>query len=171
LHPDLQRLPRQAAVIKISEFKMKPMFNAISWDEYFIFLAISTALYYLVVYLLYFRNAGEISLQTKHRTYDGEQSSREQPPTLLDQETYAEENLQHIVYACMDELNAFFENQKSSKAVKSEVMYALYGILQKYSSLRNCDYKESITNVIALQCENICSIHLSAEELKGVWFG
>jgi hypothetical protein len=71
----------------------------------------------------------------------------------------------------MDELNAFFENQKSSKAVKSEVMYALYGILQKYPSLRNCDYKESITNVIALQCENICSIHLSAEELKGVWFG
>jgi hypothetical protein len=53
LHPDLQRLPRQAAVIKIREFKMKPMFNAISWDEYFIFLAISTALYYLVVYLLY----------------------------------------------------------------------------------------------------------------------
>jgi hypothetical protein len=147
------------------------MFNNISWQDYFIFLAVSTALYCLVIYLLYFKNSSITNFQTKQGSFNTKQTSIDQPSGLFDQDSYGEKELQNTVYACMDELNAFFENQKASKAVKSEVQFALHGILQKYPSLRNSDYKESITNVITLQCETICSIHLSAEEMKGVWFG
>jgi len=147
------------------------MFSNISWHQYISFLAVSTALYYLVVYFVYFRNAIGTSVLQKGKAFNSELTVKEQASGLFDQNDHEEQNLQNVVYACMDELNAYFENQKASKPIKSEMMFALYSVLQKYPSLRNSDYKESITNVIATQCENICSIHLSAEELKGVWFG
>lgn len=150
---------------------MKAMFNNISWHEYITFLAVSTALYYMVVYFLYFKNAIRTSALKKGEFFNSKLKVKEQAPGLFDHNDYEAQNLQNLVYACMDELNAYFENQKASKPIKSEMMFALYSVLQKYPSLRNSDYKESITNVIATQCENICSIHLSAEELKGVWFG
>jgi hypothetical protein len=153
------------------------MFSNISWQQYWTSVVVITLAYYLVIYLLYFRKGFALLFPSGLHEYNSPLKEKEESrPSLFENDSLGfkqmtENNEEHIAYACMDELNAFFENQKSSKAVKSEVMYALYGILQKYPSLRNCDYKESITNVIALQCENICSIHLSAEELKGVWFG
>lgn len=147
------------------------MFTTISWHQYFIFLGVSTILYYLVVYLLYFRNTLETGIHQRLDSFNSDSTKKEELPSLFDHPSNAEDNLEPTVYACMDELNAFFENNKKSKAVKSEVMFALHSLLQKYPALKNSDYRQSITNVIATQCENICSIHLSAEELKGVWFG
>ena len=147
------------------------MFNTISWHQYFIFLAVTTILYYLVVYLFYFRNSLETSIRQKVDSFNYNSTKKEELPSLFDHPSHAEGNLEHTLYACMDELNAFFENSKKSKAVKSEVMFALHSLLQKYPPLKNSEYRQSITNVIATQCENICSIHLSAEELKGLWFG
>jgi len=147
------------------------MFTTISWQEYFTFLVTSIAIYYLVIYLLYFRNTGEVYFHKNQSLFNSEPFSKEKALSLFDHESYTEESLRSIVHACMDELNALFENYKASKAVKSEVLYGLHRILQKYPSLRNSEYKESISNVIAIECENICSIHLSAGELKDVWFG
>jgi hypothetical protein len=157
------------------------MFNTISWQSYWIAIAAGTAVYYLFVYLFYFKGSvGIISLKDHSQGPNTPALSQtkepEMQPSLFDRgysdhRSSIEENEDHIIEACMDELNAFFDNQRKSKAVKSELMYALYTILQKYPSLRNSDYKESLSNVISTQCENICSIHLSAEELKGVWLG
>jgi hypothetical protein len=154
----------------ISEIKMEPMLNTISWQEYFTFLVTIIAVYYLVAYWLCFRGKNS-RLQTTPGSFGNENLLKEQPLTLFDEQSNTQENLQPIAHACMDELNAFFENQKKSKAIKSELMIGLYTILQKYPSLRHSDYRESLTNVMATQCEAICSIHLSAEELKGVWWG
>jgi hypothetical protein len=146
------------------------MITTISWHQYFIFLAVSTILYYLVVYLLYFRTASGVRIQ-KWGSFNNDLIKKEELPSLFDHPSNVEDNLEDTVYACMDELNAFFENSKKSKAERSEVIVALHSLLQKYPSLKNSEFRQSITNVIATQCENICSIHLSAEELKGVWFG
>jgi len=155
--------------------KIKSMFSHISWQEYWISLVAITLAYYLVIYLLYFRKEMQFSSQ-KQLFNSGTSLKEENRPTLFEtgnstnQQTMKESE-EHVIEACMDELNAFFENQKKAKVVKSQLMFSLYTILQKYPSLRNSKYKESLTNVIATQCENICSIHFSAEELKGVWFG
>lgn len=149
------------------------MFSNVSWQEYWISIIVITLVYYLVVYLIYFKK----DLLFSQGVFYSEGSTKEESqPSLFEMESpgskqTVKESDEPIVEACMDELNAFFENQKKTKAVKSELMLSLYTILQKYPSLRNSDYKESLTNVIATECENICSIHLSAEELKGVWFG
>ena len=157
------------------------MFNTISWQSYWTFVAVTAAGYYLIVYLVYFRKTVVSIFQKSGDTQPGEEAfilhkEEQHQPTLFDQDNKAPTDTatgenEHILHACLDELNAFFENQKKTKVIKRELMFGLYTIFEKYPSIRNSDYKESITNLIATQCENICSIHLSAEELKGVWFG
>lgn len=151
------------------------MFNNISWYDYWTSLAVITFAYYLAVYLLYFRNRNSLSF-IKQILIPRDSVKEDRQPALFDNQISefqqpSKDSEEYIVYACMDELNAFFDNQKKSKAVKSEVMFALHGILQKYPALKSSEYKDSLFNVIATQCENVCSIHLSAEEMKGVWFG
>ena len=152
------------------------MLHPISWHSYWTALILSYAGYYVIVYLVYFRRAAVPIPPSGKKTNAVANKSGMQLPLIAENKDpdFAEppaNSEEHAVYACMDELNAFFDNQKKSKAVKSEVMYALYSILKKYPSLFHSQYKESLTNVVATQCEAICSIHLSAEELKGVWLG
>jgi hypothetical protein len=148
------------------------MFNTISWQSYWTAIALATSGYYVFVYLVYFkRNVGMIFQNENQTTNAFVHPKEDHQPSLFDHPSNAEDNLEPTVYACMDELNAFFENSKKSKAEKSAMMFALHSLLQKYPALKNSEYRQSITNLIATQCENICSIHLSAEELTGVWFG
>lgn len=149
------------------------MFSSISWQEYWTSLTLITLAYYLAIYLLYFKKGEQLSSQ-KQVFIPGSSPKEENQPTLFEVENpYSKQRVkegeEYMIQAYMDELNAFFENQKRKKAIKGELMFGLNTILQKYPSLRNSDYRESLTNVIATQCEAICSIHLSAEELKGVW--
>lgn len=154
------------------------MFYSISWYDYWIMLAVFTFIYYLFVYIAFFRARVKTILSGKERKnfafVNSDVKEGQQRPSLPDQDLNNKtnpENEEQIMHVCMDELNAFFENQRKSKGVKSEVMFALYGILQKYPSLKGSEYKESLTNIMATQCEVICSIHLNAEEIKDVWFG
>jgi len=151
------------------------MFSSISWQEYWTSLTLITFAYYLVIYLLYFKKGKQLSSQ-EHEFITERSPKEESQPTLFevdspDSKQRVKEGEEHMIQGCMDELNAFFENHKRKKAIKNELIFGLYTILQKYPSIINSDYRESLTNVIAAQCESICSIHLSAEELKGVWFG
>jgi hypothetical protein len=146
------------------------MFHSISWLQYWTCIIVACCIYYLVIITLYFRGSVRKMLFSKEgKTFAFVNSETNKDPDMPS--LFGPHDDEQIVYSCMDELTAFFESQKRSKVVKSELMYGLYMILQKYPSIRNSGYKESLSNVIATQCENICSIHLSADELKGVWFG
>jgi hypothetical protein len=158
------------------------MFSSISWQTYWQIIGVITVLYYALVYLTYFRDFMSLPVLKRgggDKALGGPvylRRENEQEPSSSDQmeenrPAFSKENEEQLVSVCIDELDAFFDSQKKSKAVKGELMHGLYSILQKYPSLRHSDYKESLSGVIATQCQNICSIHLSAEELKGVWFG
>lgn len=152
------------------------MLNTISWQGYWVCTALATIAYYLFLRYVYFRGS----------LFNGLHRSKKEPSTVttsnsgVNRGTLSEDiisisrpsqNEEQLWDACMDEINAFFEAQKKSKAVKGEVVFALHQILQKYSALREPETYESISNAIKVQCENICSISLSDEELKGVWYG
>jgi hypothetical protein len=155
------------------------MLSSISWQEYWITVVISCISYYVVVYLTCFRGnwklnssfqkgkkIGFVNSETK-----ADQALSTMANNEMDQSSKINNTEDLAAGACLDEINAFFENQKGSKTVKREMMFSLYTLLQKYPSLRNSEYKEALNRVIATQSEVICSIHLSAEELKGVWLG
>jgi hypothetical protein len=142
------------------------MFNTISWQSYWTGLAISFAIYYLVVYLLYYRSDVKLLFKGVEEkdsfSFRNETSEFQQP--LADTE-------EHIVYSCIDELNAFFEQAKRKRWIKDELIYALQMIIKKYPSLNASQYKSSINVVLTNQCEHICNIHLNEEEVKHVWLG
>ena len=162
------------------------MFNTVSWQAYWICLALISSGYYLLVYLLYFRNDVKISIFDKSGPFpedapssvsaeDKGEPTKAVLPSLFGEEVAAEFSFppkgseEHVVYSCMDELNAFFEAAKKRKWSKHELLNSLKMILKKYSVLKNSEYKESINNVLVTECEHHCSIHLSAEEVLHVW--
>lgn len=162
------------------------MFNNISWQGYWITIALLSAGYYLVVYLLYFRKAFKIewSKQTSSLksslsstapdTQSPQQESVVQPALFEPSEEFGYpkvETIEHTVYACMDEINAYMLEAKRNKCVKEELMDALHAILRKYPTISASEYKESLTNVIVNQCEYLCSVHLSADDVVRVWLG
>ena len=158
------------------------MFNNISWQGYWLSIALLCAGYYLSIYLLYFRN--DFKILSGRKTSEGsfEMAAVSRPlkttPGLSESDTEAEEfqnpdknSEEAIVYACIDELDAFFNEAKKRKCLKEEIISSLHSILKKYPSLKQSGYKASITNVMVGQCEHICSIHLDADDVVRVWFG
>lgn len=159
------------------------MLNNISWQGYWITLALLSAGYYLVIYLLYYRidfkvllprntdlkHSGNNSTSLAFVQKSSDQSSligEESGSEISMPSTYSDE---HLVYACMDELNAYFEEAKREKCVKEEFIYSLQRILQKYPTLKSSHYKESIMSVIISEAEHICSIHLKEDDVVQVW--
>ncbi|MGN6402706.1 MAG: hypothetical protein ACTHMD_19770 [Flavisolibacter sp.] len=149
------------------------MFSTISWQSYWQGLAITTAVYYIVVYLVYFRRDVALFLSRKVRgdtivTKDSPSDENNIDSDLPEEQDRAEA---YMAYACIDEVKALFEQLKSSKGVKSEILYALQKLLAKYPALKTSAYQKSIATVIISQCEHICAIRLNKEEVGHAWMG
>ncbi len=158
------------------------MFNNISWQGYWLTIALTSAGYYLSIYLLYFRNDFKILIGQKKTKSSFEIAGHSSPldESLKQSELFNDStefelpdknSEEAIVYACIDELDAFFNESKKGKCLKDEMICSLQSILKKYPSLKESGYKASLTNVMVGQCEHTCSIHLDADDLVKVWFG
>jgi hypothetical protein len=157
------------------------MFNTITWQGYWTTLALLSAGYYLFIYLLYYRKDFKISfpkqkVAIKPSSVPAASASfvTEQNELSLDTdeanavETYADSD-ERMVYACMDELSAYFESSKGTKVVKEEFVFAVQKILSKYPSLKSSEFKEAVSNLIVSEASHNCSIHLEEEDLFHVW--
>ena len=127
------------------------MFQSISWGQYWTFVVSLSVGYYLLVCLFYFKIPGKRLSTTEFK------NSLRSPQIE-----------EMVVQACMDEINAFFENQKKTKPVKTEIITALNAILKKYPLLNTSSYKDPLSGLITVERESSCSIHLGADEFKGV---
>lgn len=161
------------------------MFNAISWQGYWITLALLSSIYYAAILLLFFREDLKAWLhkksnrvwQTAPATQGPEPHASQTPvqPSLFGEDIAADFQAppagseEHRVYACMDELNAFFEAARSRKWSRGELLQALRLVLSKYPSIKESEYRHTLGQVILSQCEHDCSIHLKAEEVAGLW--
>ena len=148
------------------------MFYTISWQSYWCALALLLVIYFIVIYLVYYRR--DLKLPFIEKQFPPKKGNGFQ---LFDKESHSEFDSppdgteEHIVYACMDEMNAFFDEASKKRWHKNELLYSLQLILKKYPSLKTSQYRSSIFNVIASQSEHICNIHLNAEEANEVWLG
>jgi len=163
------------------------MINNVSWQGYWTSIALITAGYYLFIYLFYFRSDFKIFLNRKSQGENNVQftsvsnfqtkgnlvPNSNQQPFLFNEsgdfETPPKESDEYMVYACMDEITAYFEAVIKTTCEKEKLINSLQLLLQKYPAIKNSQYKESLTNVIVTQCENRCSIHLSAEDVESLW--
>ena len=117
------------------------MLSNISWHSYWTFLAILSGIYYITILFIYYRQDLTTRLLKKGLPAAGVPASMPVDPVTPDvhvvQSTLFDEDLapdfeappadsvEYPVYACMDELNAFFEEAKASKWHKFELLHSL----------------------------------------------
>lgn len=147
------------------------MFNTISWQAYWMAIALTTAGYYGIVFLLYFRKGLKISSSSGASSLFSSSSSNHQ---LRSQEAsdFSEPERgtdEHMVYACVDEINAFIQEAKRVKTGKQEFLLSIKAILAKYPTIPTTQYKEAVTSVLISEAAHNCSIHLSEAEVDSVW--
>jgi hypothetical protein len=93
-------------------------------------------------------------------TSGGEPSSGGPDPSLLS-----------IAQTLSGEIKTLVEKAAADKTVKGELIFALQGLLdsEPYRVLKKGPFKEGINNLVRVEAETKCSIHLDAEELNGLW--
>lgn len=130
------------------------MLSSISWQQYFLFLIIATIIYYLFVWVVYFKfklpsfAIGSFSGISLH--------DEDQPDEVFS-------TSQHVI----DELKPVFTGKEN----KNELVFALQGQLRKYNLWDEPDFRETINAFIAQESKTTCSIHLGEEDLRAVWKG
>jgi hypothetical protein len=164
------------------------MLSDISWQGYWTTFALLAAFYYVVIILLFYSGDIKRLLHSKsklapvnqsHRTVETEDKIYALQPELFgntatmikaEAETRVNDQM-YIIQNLIDELQAYFTQSGSLMPVKEELTYAIERILKKYPGIKNTPSQSSINTLIAMNCENYCSIHLSAEEVSMLWKG
>lgn len=75
----------------------------------------------------------------------------------------------HSVHGLVDELRALIKQLAVQSTEKETLVHKVSQLLKKYSSLRSTLFYEPINNMILIECENECNIHLDADELTMLW--
>lgn len=129
------------------------MLNSISWQQYIVTLLIATILYYLFVWIVFFKakfsllpgiaNFRQVSLQTG-----------DEPDEVMT-------TAQHI----MDEIRPLFDGRNN----KNELILALQLKLKRYNEWTELGFRETINEFISSQSEAKCSILLSEEDQRVLW--
>jgi hypothetical protein len=150
------------------------MFNTISWQAYWMAIALISAGYYLIIILIYFRKDLKLSaasntssfLHSSQKTEDHWSSAASHASDFAEPEKGTDE---HMVYACIDEINAFIQEAKRVKTGKEDFLLSIKVILAKYPTIKKTEYKEAVTSVLISEAAHHCSIHLSEAEVDSVW--
>jgi hypothetical protein len=129
------------------------MLSSISWQQYFVFIIIANFVYYLFVWIVYYK-AKIPSLITHPRTFS--RYGEDQPDEVLT-------TAQHI----MDEIRPVFIGRRNG----NELVIALQQHLKKYNQWNEPGFRDTINEFIAYESELKCSIHLSERDLGEVWKG
>jgi predicted glycosyl hydrolase (DUF1957 family) len=147
----------------------------ISWTGYVLTIALLTAGYYLAIYLLYFRADFSILPSTSSRHPFSEMADKREEGSWKGEGTHPvesgfEDNVdsEELLHACLDEITAFFEEARRSKSSKETILPSLRRLLLKYPTLQK-DFKNLISHVIMVQCQNLCAIRLVAGDVESVW--
>ncbi len=129
------------------------MFSNISWQQYLVFLLIANTIYYLFVWVVFYKakmpvlsgigKVGSISLHAE-----------DQPDEMLT-------TAQHI----MDEIRPVF----SGRSNKNELILALQGKLKRYNQWDEPGFRETLNEFIAGESLSKCSIRLSEEDQRVLW--
>ena len=146
------------------------MLKDISWTDYWVFLLVTLAVYYVTVACLYYLTEIKQVLSGKSNLLLSLHSSKKvvaiKSPIL---NTKVEDDLHPLVKECMDKIKNVLREAAENNLVKQEIIYSLQRLTTKYSVIRNSPFKSFITDYILIECDNYCSIHLDNEEVRQIW--
>lgn len=156
------------------------MFNKISWTNYWMFILMTSVVYYTAIVLLYYSNtikrvfSGKSNLLIKlmsAKTFP-RKNAIQAKDNCFNSEHYthsSERDFQSLVNNCMHDIKSSLEYAANKNLVKQEIIYALQQTVKKYAAIKFTSFKSDITNYIFIECSNYCSIHLDEGDLTGIW--
>ncbi|MEI6949637.1 hypothetical protein V9K67_20790 [Paraflavisolibacter sp. H34] len=158
------------------------MFTNISWQAYWITIALALTAYYAVVLVIFYSGSIRVVLQQRWTPFlprpggTNPKKASSFQPELFERETdFIPENVpsgsdvSDSIQPLLDELRAFFQQAGSSRMVKGEILFSLSRLLRKYPSVSGTPSQFSLDLVICQDCQKYCSIHLEAEEVTALW--
>lgn len=124
------------------------------------------ALYYIIVWLLYFTKKHAVQTSTHQQT-----SLFVEPAVKnnVAMPANTEPDLSPYVHDFVDELNALLLQSAAEGMVKETLSTCMNKLLQKYESLKGSPFQPAIINLIAVEAENKCNIHFDADQLAALW--
>ncbi len=129
------------------------MLSEISWQQYIVTLLVATVLYYLFIWIVFFK--AKLSLLpgiTNLRNFSVQ--ADDEPDEVMT-------TAQHI----MDELRPVFDGRSN----KNELLLALQLKLKKYNEWEEPGFRDTINNFIVMQSQSKCSIRLAEEDKRVLW--
>ncbi len=156
---------------------------SLTWVDYALIVSLCLLIYYAIIAIVYRKTFQHLVAKRTNLSFDslevpsstdvsGPQSSLnlfgEEVP---DEELKTVEDADDLASDAQEfagEIEAY--TSSSGDAVnKEELIASLRKIIQKYPCLNHSEPKYELRQLIAVYCENYCSIHLSAEELQALW--
>ncbi len=142
------------------------MLKSISWTEFIECIALVLGVYYLVIGLVFYRQPLVGLLQGKWPV-----NRKEGLKILLDDGAINNKKdliaLLQAAHDLMQETGMII----NKGLVREELLYALTGSISNYPQLKGTSLEGVITRFIEVACAEKCSLHLSKEELSGLWKG
>jgi len=146
------------------------MLKSISWTDYWIFVLVILAAYYITIACLYYLAEIKHILSGKSNLLLQPYSSKKVfagKYSVVNPES--ENDLHPLVKECMDQIRNVVKEAAENNLVKQEIIYSLQQLTSKYSVIGNSPFKSFITDYILIECDNYCSIHLDNEEVRKIW--
>lgn len=116
------------------------------------------AIYYAVVWLLYFVKKPQAAIQPPIAN---------QPIPAIQQKD--DNELSPQVFDFTDELNALLVQSAAQKEDKETVSSYITNLLHKYPSLKNSSFHPPITSLIKQEAADKCSVEFDTTELNAMW--
>ena len=129
------------------------MLSFISWQQFIIFLLVANAIYYLFIWIFYYKAKLPLLSGIAHfsqLSLPGE----DMPDEVLT-------TAQHVIL----ELRPLFPGKEN----RNELILALQLRLKKYSGWEEPGFRDLVNQFIASESESICSIRLRDDDLRALW--
>jgi hypothetical protein len=136
------------------------MFRQISWYTYWEFIAVVLVIYYLVVFIIYYRSKG-MGLQLIKLLRKGS------PTTTNSTVKPKAETLESL----LAEIQISIHQAQRNGSPKEEILFGLHSLInsEKFQDIDQQFSKNGINDFVSKTFEDIHSIHLNEEDLAVMW--
>jgi hypothetical protein len=135
------------------------MFRQISWNTYLEFIAFVLAIYYIVVFIVHYKNQiTNLELINSFEKDTTTVNSKMEPGT------------EHIE-SLLEEIQGCIHQANRNRCPKEEILFAIHGLIndEALQAFDKQSCKNVINDLVAKTFENVYSIHLNEEDLTVLW--
>lgn len=162
------------------------MLRAITWEQFIRFLLCTVVLYYVFVWLLFFRKQatrrppktgdghspfGELARAAEGEVPAGPAAIVNDTPEIraVERQTEQDPNLYPMANELVESIDYFIVKAGKNQLVKEEVLFGIQQLIGQYPMLRLTAFTVAINNYIGVALKNNCAFGLDELEMASLW--